>query len=372
MILLVNFAPINFLGGAEQWMVKIQKLLDHDEPTYIISFSNKFANIYSRIVLNRDFTNRDSKKICVGPKFIYLTPSHFLPFNKKSAEIRQLFLDARLVYIRFELMECLILFILGGKKVFSKSIAGIHSAYIYPVVSSLMDNLHNLFYGSQVCQQLLSSFKIVHVLTNKSRNYFEGKFLLKNVRLIPNSISPPKNPIKHISHSSNILFVGELSRKKGIKILLESIIKSSSDINFSIVGNGELEDQVSQVAAKFSNVKFYGHLNKEKINELYSFHDALILPSIAEGLPYVILEALSYGLVIIDSKEISLSLPDEIEYRVDHQSAEEYVKKIQMLKMKKLKSELPEKIHVQSYFKRYFSDSTVLPQLRANLFNLTK
>lgn len=170
------------MGGAEQWMIKIQKLLDKNEPTYIVSFDNTFANIYSRIVLNRNFSNRDSKGITTGPKFIYLTPSHFLPFNNQSDIVRQLFTDARLIYIRFELMECLILYLLGGPRIFHKSIAGIHSAYIYPVVTSWLDRLHNLFYGSWICQKLLASFRIVHVLTDKSRDYFQKEFQLNNVK----------------------------------------------------------------------------------------------------------------------------------------------------------------------------------------------
>ena len=102
----------------------------------------------------------------------------------------------------------------------------------------------------------------------------------------------------------NLVFVGRLSPEKGIFDLLESII-SIEDINLDIIGSGPLDKSIENFieANNLTNrVNLLGYI-KWGEGLLYCFknYDYLVLPSYIEGLPLVIIEAMSQGLPVIAS-----------------------------------------------------------------------
>lgn len=72
-----------------------------------------------------------------------------------------------------------------------------------------------------------------------------------------------------------------------------------------IVGDADHEDDYSfglkAKASKAVNVVLTGHLTGDALKEVYSFAGLFVIPSYYEGLPIVLLEAMSYGLSCIAS-----------------------------------------------------------------------
>ena len=99
--------------------------------------------------------------------------------------------------------------------------------------------------------------------------------------------------------------------------------------------------------------------------EIYSENDVLILPSRAESMPLVILEALSHGLLIVDSEDIALGLGGDIEYPVKSFNEDEYVKVLLRIS----KREKNYKEEVSNFFKHNFSDEIISKQLSTKVFN---
>lgn len=100
------------------------------------------------------------------------------------------------------------------------------------------------------------------------------------------------------------LFVGSLTPRKGVQYLLEAI-EDVDDVNCVIVGDGrEKEGLQSKVRALglAKRVHFTGALPQEDISRLYSAAEFLIVPSLAEGLPLVIIEAMACGLPVIATR----------------------------------------------------------------------
>jgi len=90
------------------------------------------------------------------------------------------------------------------------------------------------------------------------------------------------------------LFVGRLSRRKGIKTLertLPEILQRRSDIEFILVGK---QQESIEIPAEYSHrVTVAGTVPPTEIPAYYERADFLVHPTLTEGLPRVVLEALA-------------------------------------------------------------------------------
>ena len=115
---------------------------------------------------------------------------------------------------------------------------------------------------------------------------------------------------KYISQKADckkIFFAGRLSIQKGVKYLLKAIpivVNDYENVHFFILGNGSLEYKLKKLADDLninSYVTFLDMIPLDKMPDYYSSTDIFCLPSIHEGFPLTIAEALSSGLIIVAS-----------------------------------------------------------------------
>ncbi len=100
-----------------------------------------------------------------------------------------------------------------------------------------------------------------------------------------------------------ILFVGRLSKEKGVATLINAARSFTHPVR--IIGDGPLKNELE--AASPPNVTFLGHLSRDKV--IYEMAQArcLVLPSVwYEAFPLVLIEAYSIGLPVIASRIGSL------------------------------------------------------------------
>ena len=96
------------------------------------------------------------------------------------------------------------------------------------------------------------------------------------------------------------LYVGRLSQEKGITTMLKAF--EGTDFNLTIVGDGNLKNEVIKYAKKNKNIKYLGYKPKKEITILLKKSKALVFPSECyEGFPTALVEALSTGTPIITS-----------------------------------------------------------------------
>ena len=93
---------------------------------------------------------------------------------------------------------------------------------------------------------------------------------------------------------------------KGIRVLMRAWDKVGAGrdlpVHLCIVGDGILREEVEKWASGKNNVKVYGRLEGNKLEEVYNNCDTLIFPSIClENNPTVIHEAHQHGLRVIAS-----------------------------------------------------------------------
>ena len=98
-----------------------------------------------------------------------------------------------------------------------------------------------------------------------------------------------------------LLSVGNLIESKGHHLVIEAL-KALPEYQLLIVGDGELkyqlENQVADSKLK-DRVKFLGTLTQDELVEVYSAAELLILASSREGMPNVLLEAISCGTPVL-------------------------------------------------------------------------
>jgi glycosyltransferase involved in cell wall biosynthesis len=95
-----------------------------------------------------------------------------------------------------------------------------------------------------------------------------------------------------------VLFVGRLSKQKGITYLIEAA-KQLPHIKFKVAGRDEEESRIKQEAPK--NVEFLGFVSNEELRELHSRALVFCLPSVAETFGLVILDAMASGCAVVST-----------------------------------------------------------------------
>jgi glycosyltransferase involved in cell wall biosynthesis len=105
--------------------------------------------------------------------------------------------------------------------------------------------------------------------------------------------------------SKVVLFVGTFSLHKGVKYLIGAmprILRQYSDVKLVLVGSGPLEPGLRELVQQLGvteNVMFVGRRSHDQMPQLLAAADLLVLPSLNEGLPRVVLEAMATGLPIV-------------------------------------------------------------------------
>ncbi len=100
------------------------------------------------------------------------------------------------------------------------------------------------------------------------------------------------------------LFVGRFVEKKGLHII-ERLARQRPDVAFALAGWGPIEPQ----HWRLPNVHVLSNLQGASLVPLYQSSDAFVLPSIGEGLPLVMQEALACGLPVICGAETAAADP---------------------------------------------------------------
>ncbi|MDP7033943.1 MAG: glycosyltransferase family 4 protein [Planctomycetota bacterium] len=93
-----------------------------------------------------------------------------------------------------------------------------------------------------------------------------------------------------------VLFVGRLTNWKGVDHLIRAVASLSAEIRLSIVGEGPMRAELEALVESLQvgdRVHFLGSIDHETLPRLYRAADVFVLPSSYEGLPHVVLEAMS-------------------------------------------------------------------------------
>jgi glycosyltransferase involved in cell wall biosynthesis len=132
------------------------------------------------------------------------------------------------------------------------------------------------------------------------------------VAVIPNGVDAAFfQPAQRSATRGNfsLLFVGRLVEQKNLKAVLGAIARLRprlrGPLSLQVVGDGPLRGELERLA-QFLDVSelvtWHGWLNKARLLRLYQDADCFVNPSLYEGMPNTVLEAMACGLPVIASR----------------------------------------------------------------------
>lgn len=189
-------------------------------------------------------------------------------------------------------------------------------------VPVMIPSFHNLYVSPdkpkihrRVINWFLSLFSdalvpVSHVIASDLKRY--DRVSHGKIRVIYNGIDPEAFSINLSKDEARDVFklpreniligtVGRLTDQKGHRYLIEAV-SGMSNINVAIAGDGPLKNELKDLAGRFrSGCYFSGRLKPDEIPLFLRALDVFCFPSLWEGMPSSLTEAMAAGLPVIAS-----------------------------------------------------------------------
>jgi glycosyltransferase involved in cell wall biosynthesis len=256
----------------------------------------------------------------------------------------------------------------GGELVYSgailckfldiKTIYTIHNDVVYSKF------FKSYFYFIEYLVTSSRNIKFVSVSEyNISRVKIRSLFI-KNIELIYNGIELNKKISYNKENKNfNIVFVGNISHQKGIKLLVEAFLKLDKNLSCTLTIYGKKSDillyqKIEELCNQYDSITMI--LNEHNKDIIFKNKNLLILPSTSlESFGQVLVEAMSYGIPVLGSN--GLGIKEVIEIDSDIRAGETFELGSSVALKEKIVSFVEDKILYDSYqqhtkylFNKYF------------------
>lgn len=138
--------------------------------------------------------------------------------------------------------------------------------------------------------------------------YFSKPDYWNKLKIVHCGVDPAAYGRADTPRGKNVIFVGRLAAVKGVPILIEAfarVLARHPDAHLSVVGDGperaQAETRVNGLGIG-GQVTFHGYQSMAEVAGLLSHADMMVLPSFAEGVPVVLMEAMASGLPVVASR----------------------------------------------------------------------
>ena len=162
------------------------------------------------------------------------------------------------------------------------------------------------------------TMKACHTVVCQSQaaaDQFVREFALSpdKVAIVPNWLDtgvfyPFSAPASHDKPVVSLVYLGWLNHDKGVEHLIRSVPIVASrrrDFQLNIFGGGELEGSLKRLAEELDVgdlIVFHGWIDNSQVPEALNSGDLFVFPSLKEGMPNALLQAMACGLPVIASR----------------------------------------------------------------------
>jgi len=116
------------------------------------------------------------------------------------------------------------------------------------------------------------------------------------------------SPLQATARPPSILYIGRLVPEKGQAVLLEAVALLAGrgqHVDVTLAGDGALRGELEARAERLGiapQIRFLGAVGQDRLRELYEGAAIFCLPSFAEGVPVVLMEAMAMGLAVVSTR----------------------------------------------------------------------
>jgi glycosyltransferase involved in cell wall biosynthesis len=176
-----------------------------------------------------------------------------------------------------------------AKKLFGlKSLASVRGGDWYGGEERLTGRMINRF--------VIKNSDLIITQTEKIKKEVREKYPDAKIEVVPNGVDAAKER----ATGDKIVFLGNLHKKKGLEYLIQAMDKIDAEL--LIVGDGPDMDKLQQLA-RGKRVSFAGKVKPAEVRTFLKRGKVFVLPSLyGEGMPNVILEAMSVGLPVVSTR----------------------------------------------------------------------
>lgn len=149
----------------------------------------------------------------------------------------------------------------------------------------------------------VSSFGRSQLFRNVSHEHWH------KIRVVHCGIEPTfyRVAVNRPGSENRLICVGRLCEQKGQLLLIDAarqLSERSTKFELVLAGDGEMRDEIENLIARYklqNQVRITGWIGSDQVRDEILAARALVLPSFAEGLPIVIMEAMSLGRPVIST-----------------------------------------------------------------------
>jgi len=184
--------------------------------------------------------------------------------------------------------------------------------------------LHEKAIDRFICIAQSIQIKLTELLPQRKNDMEYNRFPVPEVKY---------NPQK--KNKGNIIFIGRLTAGKGytlLPVIAKKLSEKNIDVTWHIVGipEGTMKEEV--VWDNSINVHFYKDISNDRVLQLLAEMELFILPSLVEGMPVTVVEAMKAGVIPlvnnINGGIQELVENDRTGYKISDNNVEEYAKRI--------------------------------------------
>lgn len=129
------------------------------------------------------------------------------------------------------------------------------------------------------------------------------------LRIIHCGVEPELfTPVNHQGQGNRLLYVGRLAAMKGLPLLFEALSQLKArypEVKLTVVGDGGEREEIKAIAQSLSlanQIDFVGYKSQAEVREYLQASDVFVLPSFAEGVPVVLMEAMAAGVPVLTTQ----------------------------------------------------------------------
>ena len=161
---------------------------------------------------------------------------------------------------------------------------------IYKLMEYDLENAENILVNSDIVKKTCVFYGITPSIIKVIYLGCDDKFLSYSTEFITKRKA-----------RKEILYAGAWTKRKGIFELVKALENLEEDITLNIVGASykEVELLTPNIFRNKIKINIYGYVNRDRLSKIYSAHQIVIIPSLAEGSARVGFEALACGCFVI-------------------------------------------------------------------------